>query len=369
MSLDRYDQLLAEAESLKPSTTKTAILEEAVREAELASDYEAAYEARCEIIESATFSGEIDKSINAFSWCLAKYDAQEPYTCQSRAEFELLWRYKWILGTMVFFPTITRQQIASMEDDMRRRYAAVGYGLRTVYDHVWTNAMWMGDEDKMHDYYDRWLKEPRDGMTDCEACEVHSSVRYHVMNGHYSKAIRISKPIRNGKLRCRSAPSNTYGCLVVPALLLDRLDEAASMHKKGYRSIRRKPGYVWQQAEHLQYLVLLGDVKNALALVKRHLDWAAATPKVYERCLFYVGCQLACELGELRSIRQTISLPKTREFEQLGDQAKLPELAVWFRDRVDDMAAQFDARNDNDTVSQRLASFRELALERHGSRA
>ena len=79
MSEDRFRELMDEARCLPNTPTRVAMLEEAVREADLCNDAQLGFEARTELVEAATFSGLREKAMVAYSWCLAHYDRNHCY--------------------------------------------------------------------------------------------------------------------------------------------------------------------------------------------------------------------------------------------------------------------------------------------------
>ena len=109
MSDERYEILVDQAEELDEGPEKIALVEEAVREADLQRDPYLSFMVRMDLVRAAAFGDAREKAVVAFSWCLAQFDA-EPQRYGGEQYFHLLWRYKWILGGMAYFPQMSKQQ-------------------------------------------------------------------------------------------------------------------------------------------------------------------------------------------------------------------------------------------------------------------
>src|SRR5689334_5445333 len=120
-------ELIGKARALGETLEAVAVLEEAVALADAHDDASLGYTARMRLIDTVAFTGQSDKTLVAFSWCLACADklAQDPkYGEFSRTE--LLWKYKWVLEKLTQFPKIPRAQIYSALDDFQARCRKIG---------------------------------------------------------------------------------------------------------------------------------------------------------------------------------------------------------------------------------------------------
>lgn len=88
----RHDELRNEAWSMPDGKQKLAVLEEAVRIADLYMSREDAYYARMSYSEAALQSGYTDRFIVSFAWCLAQFE-KDP---RSFSSHQLIWHYKWL---------------------------------------------------------------------------------------------------------------------------------------------------------------------------------------------------------------------------------------------------------------------------------
>jgi hypothetical protein len=110
----RAKELISRAYYLPEGDERIMMLEEAVRQADTANDVKLQYDAREAFIEAAYFGGIPEKAMVAYAWCLAQYD-RDPVRFR---EWNILWRYKWMVNVVCDFPQISKEQIYEMLDDM-----------------------------------------------------------------------------------------------------------------------------------------------------------------------------------------------------------------------------------------------------------
>ena len=151
-SWDELEALMEEAEGLPYGPTRTALVEEAVRVADVLGDEDAKYHVRMELVSSASFGGAAERALVAFTWCLKQFD-EDP---DAYDEYDLLWAFKWILGSLPDFANVPRSKIESVQDDFESRLKQFGYGLAPLYKLKCRIAMDMGDIEATKYWYDEW---------------------------------------------------------------------------------------------------------------------------------------------------------------------------------------------------------------------
>lgn len=354
---DQVEKLLAEADDLPECPSKMALLEEAVRLADVHQDTARGDEARAALIQTATFSGYPEKALTAFSWRLAQADRSP----ELFPEEELMWAYKWIAGSLTSFPQITRQQIEDAFDDMTRRFQRSGYGMRSIYKLRWEAAFDMGEPDEARRYYRLWDKTPRDANSDCSACEQDSRVLYHVYFNKHEKALQLAEPILKGSMSCGTVPERTFGRVLLPLLRLGRLERAAEYYGKGYRLTRGNREYLNYLGDYLKFLGLTGNLSQGVKLFEKHLPWALETMDLFARWQFYLGASfflaVVVESGQtslkLRLLKETPGYREDGRYETAALASSVEEMCR-------DLAARFDARNGNDGFARALAKQKRL---------
>jgi hypothetical protein len=353
----RLNELLQSAWGLEDGPPRLAILEEAVRLADVHGRIEEAFRLRKELIHTATFCGHPEKSLVAFSWRLAQCD-REPLRF---AERDLLWQFKWIVDSLPQFPQITRAQMDEMLDDMTRRYSRCGAGLRAVHKLRCMLAMEMGDVEAARQAKRQWNAAPVESGNDCPACERNHQARYLAFVGKDERSLEWVQPILAGRMRCAEIPHVTLADVLAPLWRLGRVAEAAECHLRGYRLISGNRKFLGETAMHLTFLVQTDNLGRAVQLLERHLPWAVEAPSPGRRFDLHVAALLLLE--RLRDVgRATVALRLPASFpNRRGDGAyPVEELLGWIEDESRELARRFDARNGNDFFSRRIAEHRRL---------
>ena len=354
---DQVEELLDQASVLPEGPSKLALLEEAVRLADAHRDVALGDEVREAVIQTATFSGYPEKALVAFSWRLAQADrAPEQFP-----ETELMWAYKWIVGSLASFPQIARHQIEDAFDDMTRRFQRCGYGMRSIYKLRWDAALDMGEADEARRYYRLWEKTSHDANSDCLACEQDSRVLYHVFFNKHEKAVQTADPIVNGSLACATVPERTYGRVLLPLLRLGQVEKAAEYYRKGYRLIRANRKYLNYLGDYLIFLGLTGNLSQGVKLFEKHLEYVLETMDLIARWRFHLAARFFLPLvAESGQTSLKLRLPKTMPGYRETGRYDVSALASAVEETCRDLAVRFDARNGNDSFARTLAAQHRL---------
>lgn len=331
---------------------KIQLLEEAIQLADSHQRVELQYQTRLELLSPAVFSGYTERAITAFTWCLGQID-QDP----QRFPIEnVLWNFKHILEDIADYPQISRQQIDSMFEDMHKRYHDAGYSVRPVYTTRAKTAARMGEIAAVVEYVEEMQRHPRDYFADCAACELHMHVESLAIAGRYAEAVQQAGPILSGRMGCAEVPHVTYAHLLMPLLHLGREDQAAEYHRTGYRLVSENRAFLLELAQHMVYLVQVGEWARGLEMFERHLPWAMTSAAVLQRLQFYLASLSLLERLAAGEQRLKLRLPQDFAlYRQDGDYA-LDTLCTWFLQQCETLAAQFDDRNGNDYYRHALAA-------------
>jgi hypothetical protein len=356
--IDTIKGMVACARWIEDGAVKIAALEEAVRMADTLGDAETAYEARQALIEAATFGGRPELSLVAFSWCLAHSDAHpDRYDMHT-----LLWQYKWVAGELDEFPQVTRAQIDNTLHDLEGRSARAGYSPYAVETLRLALSIGLGDRPAARAAFERFEKSKRDGLGDCRACVQSLHVWYYEFAEEWEKAVEAAQPILSGRMRCREVPHRTYGHLVRPFFQLGRLEEALECHRKGYRLIQRNAKMVSRIADHLELLAMTANMVKSLKLISTHLAGALAATSPRHRYDFLRASSLALLCAQALG-KKTIKLhiPPTVPFARQDGVYLIAELQSVLHQLASELAIQFNERNGNTWLTQRLEELSALA--------
>ena len=346
-----YD-LMERADDLpEGSPARLELLEEAVRMADSLGDIDAGWEARDTLIEAATMGGYPEKTLVAFTWMLAQFDQVNDQF--GSYEHDLLWKYKWVLGSLSDFPSITRTQIEAAFSDFAARLERGGYSPRTLHYLRWKYEFGRGDLIASERCRDQWSRAKRDDMSDCSACEASTMVDH--LRDQPEKALETAKPILSGRLRCAEVPHVTLAAVLEPMLNMGHFEEAVRTHLRGYKMIRDNQDFLTSVGEHIAFLAYTHNLPKALELLERHLPWALGTADLNRRYSFYVDALVL--MRRLRDAGQQfveLKAPKDFAVQPSPNGLEVAALEMHLTSEASAIAAVFDARNGTDKYTRGL---------------
>ena len=345
-------ELLERARSLPEGDARVALLEEAVRLADSRNDSEQGYQIRQLLIKSAAFSGYPEKTLLHFSWCLGRYD-QNP---ELHDEWELLWEYKWVIGILPGFPSVSREKIESALEDMKQRYEKAGCSLRPVY-HSWWKAFWsMNDLEKAEEYRRKRDRERESNLSDCPACRANSEMKYEAERGELEQALHTATPLLTGELSCAAVPATTYASALYPLFKLDRLDEANLYHRLGIDLISSNVReYIGEFGDHIEFLVLTDRIARALEVFRLTIGPALELKNLDVRFHYLSSLLLLLRRLEERGEGELkLESPAGPEPSSPEGAYGIAALRSYYEDEARKIAAAFDGRNGGDAYARRL---------------
>jgi hypothetical protein len=343
-----------QADRLDFGDARTALREQAVRLADHHQDLDAAFTTRIELVSDATFSGQSEKALVAFAWCEGQCK-RDPVRF---AEERLGWSSKHVVENVLDFVQIPRAQIDRVMADFEARWQRLGYSMRTVHMFRLSFAEHYGTDTKAHAA--AWLAARRDSMSHCRACEVDILVGHCAETEQHERAFEVAAPILERRLSCAEVPHRTYAKLLPSALALGRLDEAAALHRKGYRLLRT--GNLQQHvADHMLYCSRIGRAARALDMFEEHLPRMLERRDVGIRMRFLLAADVVLRL--LKPTRKStlrVRLPAEVTITAVDSQVERDALHGWVKQQATDLVARFDARNGTDRFARLAASYAAL---------
>ena len=357
-SWDELDDLMEEAEGLPYGPSRTAIVEEAVRIADVLGDVDAQYHVRMELVSSASFGGAAERALVAFTWCLKQFDkSPDEYD-----EYDLLWAFKWILGSLPDFANVPRSKIESVQNDFEARLKQFGHGLAPLYKLKCRISMDLGDVEATKYWYDEWKAAPYDTLQDCHACQINSEGHVLIFMGRPEDGLAHLKPVLSGSENCHSVPCTTYGAILEPLVGLGQEDKAREYHRIGYKSVASNPDFLSSVADHLVFAVHLGDTQQASQIFQQHLPRAIESMEDEVRREFLVAAWIFLEhLATVSDSPQSLAIPSSMGCYQHGDQYDARTIADWFHAEANRLVERFNERNGNDYYTKKLNRLAEFA--------
>jgi len=353
---EQIDELLERADDLDHGTAQLALAEEAVALADAHRDEDYGYTARLELVSAGVFSGRTDLAMIAFSWVIAKHDADPQRFDGER----LLWMYKWILDGVADYPNIPKAEIEKLFADMKARFEADGSTLHAYWGIRRNVAMFCGDRGAALDANEKLQATDRDHLSNCHACVQDESVEYYTFVGDDAAAVDAARPIFKGKLTCGEVPERTFAGVQLPLLRLGKPADALAHFKAGYRKINFNPKFLRHKAMYLTSLTLTDNLDRAMKLLDRHLPECLDVSSAYWQYEFLLAARVLCErLTEKGETGLPVRIPDKLAALK-GQPVTVAALAAWLDGELARLAKSFDDRNGNTHFADRVAGFREL---------
>ena len=350
-------ELQQQAWGLPNCPTKVSLLEEAVRIADLHNDVETAFGLRQELMETATFSGRIDILMVAFAWCLAQFD-REP---EKYDVWDLLWKYKWVVGQASEFPQISRKQIDDMLADMQRRYEASGYSLHAVHQMRRDVMIDLKDREVAKQAHAAFKKARKDWLSDCPACTVSNTGRYYDFLGKWRQAVKSYEPIIAGRLTCHEEPLRTSSDALLPLVRLGEIDKAVKIQEQMHRRLAKAEEPANSSADHVKFLAIIGDTAKAKRVLERYLPAAIdAVSPMRRLCMFEGAILLLDRLAEKGTTAVKLQTPRQLPSPDSQGRHEIAALRSWLVTEAREIARQYDARNGSRELEEELDQLPEL---------
>jgi hypothetical protein len=302
---NEVEQLLWDAEGLPYGVERTRKFTEAVRVADLHQDLDAGFRARQSLIQSATLGGDPNLALVEFAWCLGQHDANpDRFPMEMGNDFtNLLWMYKWILEQASEHPAISRSKLAELLTDMSRRYTERGISMRPVRKLELWSSMNMFDHDQVPAATARWLRERRDPLSDCLACDVDCEASAHLAMQDFTKAKQAAAPLLEHRMgmTCAEMPTFTYGKFLLPLSQAGEDAEANRLAQLLPRRIGTNRDFVYAAGTLVAYLVE-HEPRKALRAAAKYAAWALYGETPLRRLVLMIGLvrasRLAREMGK-----------------------------------------------------------------------
>jgi hypothetical protein len=353
---DDVEEILDRAAELNDGPAKIELLQEAVRLADHYANIDAGFEARMRLQEAALVCGSADVLLVAYAWCLAQAE-KDP---DRFGLHQVLWRNRWAIVYLPTFPEIPRARILEAIVDMTGRYKRAGASLRPVHLLRWKVAMKLGDGMMAAEARRAWSRCRRDWLSDDEQTELVTQIDHHLFRERWADAAELANDYINGQHRDRAYLDSVLSWMPVPLLRLGRVDEAMSVHERGFRLTTRNSALVTQAGRHIQFLALTHNFPRAIRLVERYLPYCVGSDPE-DKVEFY-----PCLVTLFRVLREagrgTVKLrmtPNCPGFRADG-RYDVTELDRVYFAEAENVSARYDARDGNDYYVRSLSELDEL---------
>jgi hypothetical protein len=349
-SADEASELREQASLCAPhSGERVDMLERAARLADSASDTKLGYAIRDDLIDAAVFSGEPQRAMVAFAWCLALCDERP----DEFPESNLHWKYKWMALFIPDFPEISRQQVNALLDDLEARFRRRGEGESAVLKLRAQAASKLGEDADLARYFAAWKRAPRDSLSDCLACELSEEVGLLIRLGRNDDAVDKMQRLLRGRQRCLEVPAITYAVVQLALLRQHDLATAMAYHRRGYPLLKRlrKEGAPLV-GDHLAVLAVANEAGRGLRILRESMALAAEHSAGLSRLRFLVGAQVLLQRASKGQEKATLAVPKAFGGSGGNEQQLLASVAELLAEHARALASAFDRRNGTAGMSQ-----------------
>ncbi|MFD5970812.1 hypothetical protein ACFWGR_32055 [Streptomyces sp. NPDC060311] len=332
--------------------TRTVTAEELVDAAEQFQEPLPLVRTLLELQEAYTYGSEPRKSPVTFARLLTLFDEQ-PDVFDENLRHLVFWRFKWVAAALRALPEIPLTSLRQWLTEMRDRYEKAGYGLQPYYGQAYRLAAHIGEDADLA--YELWAGRTRTRLSDCEACEICERALYHLASGDDERALRTWEPVLAGKESCQEEPARSMAYALLPLLRTGHTDRARELHLAGYRGCRRNPSMSGEVGRHLEFCALTGNEARGLELLAENRALFDEVDSPLELLDFLTGVEVLLQRVEQLGHGE---LPAAGH---PGRTWTVTGLRAEVRDRADDLAARFDARNGTTTHTERRAARLERA--------
>lgn len=255
---------------------------------------------------------------------------------------DVLWKLKWAVDKIEKLPEVPFTAWRAAVDDMAEAFTTDGYHLRPVH----AARAWLAVAEDHPGERDaelaRWVETPRDGRSDCEACEARGQALL-TLESDARRALEVLAPVVAGGLTCAEEPQVSLSHDAEIRSMLGDLDGAASSFRRSWYAVADEVALADTVARCLRVLVRMGNTDRAYDLLLPRLGWLDELHTAADR-MWFAGTA-AWVLHHARRLGLAADEIDGRPTVERQD-----ELATL----AEDLAARFDARSGTDVTSRRL---------------
>jgi hypothetical protein len=219
--------------------------------------------------------------------------------------------------------------------------------------------------------FESWLGVELGRDPGCAACARHAEGLEAAALRRDERALELWAPVLDGDLVCAHQPHGVLGSALLVLLRRDRLDEAITRHRHGYRISRRKPRFRAAIGEHLEFCALAGNEHRGLELLAEHADWLTEpAPGLAAQAEFLTGASvLLARLVALGQAELPVPMPPSPGAHMpTGEELTVGVLRGFVDAELDSLAARIGrseleaAREPHYAARLRIRRLRQPAL-------
>lgn len=316
--------------------------EECLRLAQRHGSFAEEYVARTDLTAALYYVADSPDMLTHVAWLRAAL-APEHGLAQAERD-DVLWKLKWAVDKIEKMPEVPLTAWRAAIDDMDTAYRADGYHLRPGHAARAWLASATGDPEERDRQLALWRETPRDGRSDCEACETRGQALLTAQRD-VRAGLELLTPVVAGGLTCAHEPAVSLAHDAELRTTIGDLDGAAESFRRSWHLLADDIALAPSVARCLRVLVRIGNTDRAVDLFLDRLPWLDELRTGDDRMWFCATGAWVLHHG--RRLGLAPDEVDGRPTVEVQD-----ELAATARD----LGERFDARNGSDVVSRRLAA-------------
>lgn len=355
------------AEGTGPGSRQIELAESLLARSAALGDADLVVHAHMILTEAYRRGGDEWSAIEPFVWTVAR--ATERPDLFSREDLLVLSHvYTHIVAIAASNPAVSRHQVATLLTAFDRYTARLDLPRRPLHEAAYTASVLLGRHGEADDDL-RSLEEDEDLTPRDEGARIVRLVDDLLRRGRTEEALVVARPVLDGSFRSATQPRNTLAQLLLPLVESGRPERAWNAHLRSYALHRRSPSKAAWLKEHLSYLALTGQLERGMRLLRRHGGWTASTDAASDLLDMLQGAVLVLREVE-RAARELpeggiwmptrLEMPASarwRPSAYVSLSMDLPTALAATREWAGMLAAAFDERNGNDTVSTEVGEW------------
>ncbi|WP_191094015.1 hypothetical protein [Nocardia colli] len=348
------NEALAQVYSLPHGRLRVERLEMLAAAAKSESDRHLEGRVLLELAESYTYASERDLAPVAYGRLLRIYD-EHPAELGSLTH-SVHWYLKWMTWGLIDNPAIPVPTVYRWFDELENRYRQRGYSLRPVLALRGELARKLGDAEEGARLHEAAQAAPRDGMSDCDACERNEWGTGRAALGDDVGALAHWQAVIDGDRTCAEEPHRVLGQALLPLMRTGRIADARGAHLTGYPLVRHNDSLRPSVALHIEFCALTGNEGRGLEILSEHARWLTDPGAD-------AGARLAFLTGVCVLLRRLVTLGLG--YVQVTG-GTVDSLLAELDTEIAGLCARYDLRNGNSAVSTLVATrlARQPLLER-----
>lgn len=338
----QVEELLARARSLPWSATCLALLEEAVRLADLHQDVDLGFQARQPLMFVARDLIRGDIQAAAFAWCLGQYD-RDPDRFPFWHQFH---QYCSIIGQLANQCDVTRVKLEEMLADFGRRLKLAGYSQRHRHYTELMIAPDLGDRQLAKSAGRAMRNLEPDDLSPGPEWEQALEVETDLFLGRDEQALERAGLFLDDRAFHRGKSDDVCAGLMLPLWRRGATARATALQTRCMRSFEPRRVYYWWFGSMMTFPALTGDLGRA---VQRYAECQRAiNDHTDPLSRLHFGVDALAVFDQLRAAgleEIAVRLPKNLPVARKTGRYSVKELRACLVGQTLQLAERFDARN------------------------